>query len=60
MSNERLVVVGIAGFFTVAALFIAFASWIDNTAFAGRNATLAVVAALLALVVLKLYEVLRK
>ena len=60
MSNERLIVVAIAGFFTLAALFIGFASWVDNTAFAGRNATLAVLAALLALVILRLYDVLRK
>jgi hypothetical protein len=60
MSNERIIVVGIAGLFTVAALFIGFASWVDNTPFATRNATLAVLAALLALLVLRLYEVLRK
>ncbi len=59
MSNERLLVVIVAGFFSVASLFIGFASWVDNSAFAGRNATLAVLAALLALVILKAYEVLR-
>jgi hypothetical protein len=60
MSNLGLVALGIAGLFTAASIVISFVSWVDDSALAGRNATLGVAAAVLALVVLKMYEILRK
>jgi hypothetical protein len=60
MSDLRLVALGIAGLFTASSIVIAFLSWIEGSALSDRNATLAVVAAVLALVVLKMYEIWRK
>ena len=60
MSILGLVALGMAGLFTDPSKFIALVSWVDGTALPGRNAKSAAVATVLALLILKMYEIWRK